>query len=230
MKFSIEGDRGSATREIDLDAVLIAGYTGRDRAAVMHHIEELAAIGVPPPETVPAYWLLPPWLATNAGSTSTTGAGTSGEAELCLLVDGDDVFVTVASDHTDRQAESVDIGLSKAICQKPVASQAWPIGDIGDRWGELVLRSWIVEDGREVVYQDGPCSSLVSPPELLAGIPFERPRRFMMLTGTVPVLGGIRPSTRFRGELHDPGRNRSIGFQYDVRSLQPTGGVVNAHG
>ena len=28
---------------------LLAGYTGRDRDAVLHHIHELEAIGVPPP-------------------------------------------------------------------------------------------------------------------------------------------------------------------------------------
>jgi hypothetical protein len=230
MNFSIGGQQ----RHIELDAVVIAGYTGRDRDAVMHHIEELAAIGVPPPASVPAYWLLPPWLATNSGATVTTGAGTSGEAELCLLVDGDDVFVSLASDHTDREAEAIDIGMSKAICQKPVANEAWPIADIEDRWDDLVLRSWIVDDGVEVLYQEGSCATLVPPPQLLAGIPFERPTRFMMLTGTVPVRGPIRPSAEFRAELHDPKRRRSIELRYTVRALKatvPAGkGAHDAHG
>ena len=105
--------------------------------------------------------------------------------------------------------------------QKPVAAEAWPIEDIGDRWDELVLRSWITEGGTEVLYQSGPCSSLVQPPDLLAGIPFARPQRFMLLTGTVPVIGGIRPATHFRAELHDTKRRRTIEFEYDIRSLQP---------
>lgn len=216
MKFSIAG----TPRDVDLEAVVIAGYTGRDRVAVMHHIEELAALGVPPPPRVPMYWLLPPFLATTEPVITVAGAGSSGEAEVCLVVDGDDVFVGLASDHTDREVESIDIGLSKAICQKPVSSELWPVADIEGRWDELVLRSWIAEDGAEVLYQEGPCSSLVPPPELLAGIPFTPPARFVLSTGTVPVRGGIRPSTHFRAELHDPALRRSIHLDYGVRALR----------
>ena len=61
MQFSIEG----TTRQFDLEMVVVAGYTGRDRASVMHHIDELAAIGIPPPPTVPMYWKFPPWLLMN---------------------------------------------------------------------------------------------------------------------------------------------------------------------
>ncbi|MEO9527100.1 MAG: DUF2848 family protein, partial [Roseibium sp.] len=38
------------------DRLIVAGWTGRDRAAVDHHIEELAAIGVPTPSSVPLYY------------------------------------------------------------------------------------------------------------------------------------------------------------------------------
>ena len=39
-----------------------------------------------------------------------------------------------------------------------------------------------------------------------------------MLTGTVAVIGDIRPSTRFRAELHDPVRRRSIHLDYRITS------------
>jgi hypothetical protein len=221
MQFSVDGGE----LDIDLDAVIIAGYTGRDRAKVQHHIDELAAIGVPPPASFPAYWLQPPWLATSSSTVVVTGANTSGEAELALVGDGDDLYVTLASDHTDRAAEAIDIELSKAICPVPVAGDAWPIADVDGHWDDLVLRSWIVElensDGAdaEVLYQDDACSSLVPPLDLLAGLPHARPHRFLMLTGTVPVRGDIRPARRFRAELHDPHRDRSIQLTYDIESL-----------
>ena len=118
---------GTATRDVELEAVIIAGYTGRDRAAVQHHIDELAAIGVPPPPSFPAYWLQPPWLAMSSDEIVVVGERTSGEAELALVGDGDDLFVTLASDHTDRAAEAIDVELSKAICPVPVAAEAWPL-------------------------------------------------------------------------------------------------------
>jgi hypothetical protein len=215
MKFDIDG----TVRDVALDAVVIAGYTGRDRDAVQHHIDELAAIGVPPPASVPAYWLLPGWLASQEDVVVVTGTGSSGEAEVCLVIDGDETFVSLASDHTDRNAEATDIGLSKAICPKPVAGSAWPVASVEGRWDELVLRSWITIDGEEVLYQEGTCDSLVPPPELRAGYPGTPPKRFVMLTGTMPVIGEIRPAAHFRAELSDPATGRSITLDYDIRAL-----------
>ena len=37
----------------EIDELVIAGWTGRDVAALEHHIEELKAIGVQPPSSVP---------------------------------------------------------------------------------------------------------------------------------------------------------------------------------
>jgi hypothetical protein len=200
--------------------VVVAGYTARDRASVLHHIDELAAIGIPPPPSVPMYWKFPPWLLMSDEKMVVVGSETSGEAEVLLIVEGDELFVSLASDHTDRAAEAVDIGMSKGICPKMCAREAWPAATIGDRWGDLELRSYIVEgDGDEVPYQRGHCSSLVSPPELLAGLPFARPRCFAMLTGTVPVEGGVRPAARFRAELYDPATNRTISMAYSIAAL-----------
>ena len=42
MEFLVEG----APRRIDIASLVIAGWTGRDKAAVEHPIAELAAIGV----------------------------------------------------------------------------------------------------------------------------------------------------------------------------------------
>lgn len=203
--------------EIDrLEAVVVAGYTGRDRAAVDEHIAELAAMGVAPPATVPAYWGFPPWIASQSDRVVVAGDETSGEVELCLVVDGDDVFVTVASDHTDRAVEAVDIGLSKHVCPKVIGREAWPLAQVADRLGELELRSWV--DG-DVLYQDDTTAALVDPRELLAELPFPRPRCFALLTGTVPTIGGLRPAARFRGELRDPATGACLTVAYDVDVL-----------
>lgn len=217
MRFVIEGE----PRDIDLEMVIIAGYTGRDHDQVMHHIEELAEIGIKPPPHVPMFWRYPPWLAMNTDAAIVASNGTSGEAELLLVVDGDEMFVSLGSDHTDRGAEAVDIEMSKGICPKMCAREAWPVASIGDRWGDLVLRSFVDEGNGEMLYQDGPCSSLVPPLELLGKLPFERPRRFVMLTGTVPVIGGVRPARSFRGELHDPHTGRVITLPYRIQPLAP---------
>jgi hypothetical protein len=45
-----------STQPASVDALVIAGWTGRERAAVERHIEELAAIGVARPPCVPCFY------------------------------------------------------------------------------------------------------------------------------------------------------------------------------
>ena len=51
---------GGATDEITMvpQTLIVAGWTGRDEASLRHHIEELAAIGVPRPSSVPVLSLI----------------------------------------------------------------------------------------------------------------------------------------------------------------------------
>ena len=49
---------GGGPLALDVQRLIIAGWTGRDAAAVQHHIEELQALGVKPPATVPTFGTL----------------------------------------------------------------------------------------------------------------------------------------------------------------------------
>ncbi len=199
MRLSIEG----VEREFSPEALVVIGYAGRNRAAVEHHIDELAELGVPRPASIPLFMVFPPGLASQEPSITVAGSQSSGEAEIVLVVDGDEVFVTVGSDHTDRVLEAVDIVASKAVCPKPVAASGWPAAAVGDRWEGLTLSSRI--DG-DVAYQDGSAGANLPPLELVDSIPWAgpRPRCFVAFTGTVPVIGDIRPSAEFAAELSGP--------------------------
>ncbi|MXZ98678.1 MAG: DUF2848 domain-containing protein, partial [Acidimicrobiaceae bacterium] len=57
------------TERLFAPAVLVViGYAGRDRAAVEHHIDELAALGVPRPASIPLFMVFPPGLITQEPS------------------------------------------------------------------------------------------------------------------------------------------------------------------
>ena len=195
---------GGVERVFAPAALVVIGYAGRDRAAVEHHIDELAALGVPRPASVPLFMVFSPGLIAQEPSIAVTGSNTSGEAEIVVVVDGDEAFVTVGSDHTDRDLEAVHMIASKAVCPKPVAASGWAANSVGDRWEDLSLRSRI--DG-DVLYQDGSAASNLHPLELVAAIPWSArpPGCFVAFTGTVPVIGDIRPSTGFQAELSGPG-------------------------
>src|SRR3569833_3938732 len=102
------------------DRLIVAGYTARDTAAVEQHIAELAAIGVPRPATVPAFYDLDAALLTTDGVVEVAGPTTSGEVEPVVIRHGGRFYLGVGSDHTARDLERTALALSQAACPKPI--------------------------------------------------------------------------------------------------------------
>ena len=202
-------------------AVYCAGYAGRDQRSVRKHIEELAAIGVPAPAKTPTYYRVSPLLVTTAGTIQVLGPHTSGEVEFAVFRVGGEDFVTVASDHTDREAEKTSVPLAKQLCPKVLAPAAWPVRQVADRWDELRLRSWIGTDGGgRRLYQDATVGQLMSIDALRAELQADAggdPTACLLLSGTVPVVGGETVfAARFEMELTDPATGSSLRHAYAV--------------
>src|SRR5262249_42357433 len=105
--------------------LVIAGWTGRDVAALEKHIRELEAIGVKRPKTTPIFYRVAASLLTNDDTIEALGDQSSGEVEGVGYSVDDGLFVGVDSDHTDRKAEAVGVSLSKQMCAKPVSRDVW---------------------------------------------------------------------------------------------------------
>src|SRR3954470_1311973 len=140
--------------------LVIAGWTGRDEAALKKHIRELEDLGVKAPKTTPIFYRVSASLMTFADEIEVLGPDTSGEVEFVLLSRPDGLFVTVGSDHTDRKAEAAGVALSKQLCPKPIARDAWRYDEVKPHWERLMLRSWIVENNKKVLYQEGEVSAM----------------------------------------------------------------------
>lgn len=200
------------------ERLIVAGWTGRDRAAVDHHIEELAAIGVPAPSTVPLYYQCSPALLTHEKQIQALGEETSGEAEPFVLKQHGRIWIGLASDHTDRALEAHSVAASKQICAKPVAQVLWPFEAVEPHLDDLVLKSWIEENGKWLPYQDGKLSSILPLAQLMAGAPLSEGTA--MLCGTLPAIGGVRPAPAFKMSLSDPVRGQSIDWSYRTATLR----------
>jgi hypothetical protein len=204
----------------DLEAprLIIAGYTGRDAAAVSAHIEELAAIGIPPPASVPAFFELDPALLTTDPVVKISGSNTSGEVEPVLIRHNGYHYLGVGSDHTDRDIERSDIAASKAACPKPVSHQVIALPDDLDalHWDAIDVESDV--DGAP--YQRGSLALMRTPADLLArlvGTLGELTDDLVMFCGTVPLLTGtFRPGRRWRLALLLDS-NTSLTHAYEVR-------------
>lgn len=55
LTFTLPESCGAATLNVEIDHLVIAGWTGRDREAILHHIRELAELGVPQPSAIPCF-------------------------------------------------------------------------------------------------------------------------------------------------------------------------------
>ena len=97
------------------------------------------------------------------------------------------------------------------------------MADVADHWDELQVRSRIVENGTEVLYQEGTLSSLRTPQELIKGFgdgaAGTLPDGTGMTCGTVAVIGGIRPANVFEMELFDPQLKRALRHRYCLMIL-----------
>jgi hypothetical protein len=201
-----------------IHTVIVAGWTGRNRAAVEEHIAELEALGVTPPSSTPIFYRVSATRLTTALEIESTDTS-SGEVEAVLLRHDGTLWVGAGSDHTDRDLETHSVAASKQLCDKPIAPELWPYEDVLPHWDRLILRSWITREGVESPYQDGTLDGLLHADDLIARATPPLTDGTLMFCGTVPVQGNIRPARTFRYELHDPVLGRTIAGRYSMRDL-----------
>lgn len=218
MRFTVNG----AALDLDIAHLVIAGWTGRDAAAIQHHIEELAALGVPAPSATPLYYRVAASLLTTAGDIQAVGLSSSGEVEPMIVQSGAKRWLGLGSDHTDRALEAHSVAMSKQVCAKPCAPELWPWDDVADRLEDIQLESWIEEDGEWVPYQQGTLAAIRPLADLLQGSGLEQlsaDGAAAMMCGTFGAKGGVRPAARFRMTMTDPASGRQISHEYGTKTL-----------
>ncbi len=208
---------------VTIRQLVIAGWTGRNLEAMESHIRELEHLGVARPRTTPMYYRIAAQMLTTGEAIQVAGEETSGEVEAVLIAAPEGLLVTVGSDHTDRKLETHGVTWSKQACPHPLAPVAWRFEDVADHWDQLILRSFIVENGETVLYQEGPVSAMQEPAKLIEGCPLARGNALAegvaMFLGTHPAIGGVRPSARISLEIEDPVLQRRIRHGYTAEPL-----------
>jgi hypothetical protein len=205
--------------EFEPKALIVAGWTGRDEKALHHHIEELAAIGVPRPTSVPVFYRISTENLTQAANLEVLGPDTSGEAEPVVVAMRDGLWLGVGSDHTDRKMETMGIALSKQICGKIVGKTLWRLDEIAGHWDQLILRAYVTIDGKRLKYQEGPLSAMRNPSDLMSRAGAEFVAGTIMFCGTLGAIGGIRPAAQFKAMIEDPILGRETSCEYDIDVL-----------
>lgn len=212
-------------REVNLnwDSCVALGYTGRNREAVLAHIEELRKLGVPAPQKIPATYWIDPERVTTERHISVIGNKTSGEVEIFIAKDNEgEIYITVGSDHTDRDFERTSVSKAKQICSKVIAPACWSLKDVKDHWDELILRMEVKREGEKefTLYQEGDLSRILAVDELLNIAYSERPPQATnpsIFSGTVPLLTKETIFANvYKMTLIDPILKREISHTYEV--------------
>jgi hypothetical protein len=206
---------------VEVRSVLNAGFSGRSEDVVAAHVAELAALGIPAPNVTPCLYPVAPYLATQASEVPVQHGRTSGEAEWALVITRDDLLLTVASDHTDRDLEVHGVAWSKQVAPNVLSRQAWRFAEVAERIDTLTLMAWVRNDGWAEI-QNGTCADL-QPPKYWLDVLHARnlyAPGTVLLSGTLPMHRGTNQfASAWRVELGDPSTGRTITTEYEVRRL-----------
>jgi hypothetical protein len=212
--------------KLEWDNCVAAGYTGRDQKAVQAHIKELESLGIPAPQKVPAmYWIDPERVSTKK-TLYVIGNKTSGEVEFFLAKDkAGELYVTVASDHTDRETEKNSVSKAKQICSKIVAENCWKVADICDHWDKIIISLKIRANNNspEILYQEGYLGKIITPEKLEEICEQDNPNKkgnISILSGTLPLISDETIFAKiYQLTIFDPVLNRKIEHTYKVITL-----------
>jgi hypothetical protein len=89
---------------------------------------------------------------------------------------------------------------------------------VSDHLDDIKLQSWIKEGSDWVLYQDGALDSILPLQALTNAAGLEEGTA--MLCGTLPAVGGVRPSDEFKMALTDPVLGQSITWSYKASALE----------
>lgn len=205
--------------------LVVAGFTGRNRADVQAHLDELAAEGVPVPDDVPTFYDVARERLTTAADIAVTSSESSGEVEPVLLrIDGEYWF-GIGSDHTARDVERDSIAASKQACDKVLGPSLWRFEEVSAAFDDLRLRSWARQGDHWEPYQDSTAASMLHPRDILDRLETARgdvEDGLVLFLGTVPLLThGFVFAEGFRATIEDARTGVVLEVAYDIEQPKP---------
>lgn len=222
MSFLVKNKEGEHCLELSYDRVFAIGYSGRNIEKTKEHIRELEAeLGVPAPSRIPTIFQCGNYVLTQEEDVAFLGSKTSGEVEYVIVLSAGHIYIGLGSDHTDRALEATNVPKAKQICAKPICGTLWEYEEIREHWDEILVKSWQVVDGEQVLYQDGSLSDIL-PVEVILEELEQRVGGIdncVIFSGTVPLVNGYRYGTRFSYVMQDPILNRSLQSAYNIISI-----------
>lgn len=223
LKLSIEYD-GKKELVFEVRKLLNLGRTAREQSEIEKHTEELRKEGIAiTVKKGPVFTPKLPDRITTSDKIEVLSNMTSGESEYVLLLDQDAIYVTVGSDHTDREHEKYSVLVAKQLCPNVIAQKVWRYEDVKDHWDDLILRGWVEKEGQWQLYQETKLAKMMRPEELIKLVKSHVKgdmTGMVIYSGTFPIIGGeICFSPRFKAELVDESLGKTLACEYTVEPM-----------
>jgi hypothetical protein len=210
------------TIHFDVRRMFNAGWAGRDKAALEHHIRELAEHGISPPRHVPTLFALGNHLLTSSDSIQVHGDQTSGEIEYVLLWHQGELLVSMGSDHTDRRLEAHSIPKAKNMCLNVLGPDLWPWKEVRSHWEQIELTCHVTRQGVQELYQQDSLASLLEPDYWINDLSTRLGSLsdgLVLFSGTIGTKAGLITGEAYAMTMHDPVLNRTIRHTYTCEVL-----------
>lgn len=219
MKFSLKGQN----IELPIQNMINAGYAGCNQEVVKAHIAELAEIGVKVPECVPTFYPVPVQQLTQENVIQVGHDKTSAEIEYVFIHSGGKSYLTVGSDHSDRELEAHSVCAAKQICPNVIAGELWEYDAVSEHFDSLRLLCEVYEEENGWrICQDGFAADILKPEQLLElgkDIVLDEGRDLVLYSGTIPTIGEITYGSKWRISMIDLKLDHKITFEYAVKVL-----------
>ena len=222
-------------RTFHIGSVSGVRYASRDVQAARVALDIMISQGIPANKTNPSIFHIARYLLTQEKEFEVQGPLTGGECEVVAIRDGDKIFITIGSDHCDRELHLFFADKPKQMCPHPIASVAWPYNEVHEHWDNLSVSSEVVIGKKRITIQDGDISGLVNldyilsmdevktlpdPAFLFCGtIPFLKSARKEVINSGLQLETALGVGDAFSVRLYDPVIDRSIEHQYKAIPL-----------
>lgn len=220
LTLNVQGENRTIT--FDTNHVFNAGYAGSNQEKVQEHIDELVKLGVPAPTTTPILFPVSNYLVSTTNDIQVQHNETSGEIEYVLIWHDNELYVTVGSDHTDRNLETFSVPMSKQAYPNIIAKDVWKYEDIKDHWDKIEFTCWATSGNETNVYQKGTCSDLLNPEQWadnFKNLDVEEEGNMFFSATINTEANTLDFADKYEFQLHDPVMNRTIKQQYNVHIL-----------
>lgn len=201
--------------------VYAMGFTARNQEAMLRNLKSLKSLNVKIPKRIPSVYPLIKNIIDLSDEIEVVSNDTCAEVEFLIIIQNEDIYIGIGSDHSDKVLESESISKSKQICPKHFHTELWDYKDVKNHWDELEIGSYYYKDGEKIVFQKGFVKDMLHPDTVIDELKnrYDDINKIIVYSGSIANLTGFIYGEKFEYYLNDPVLNRKLKTNYKINVI-----------